>query len=169
MFFTPHVNHPTVKTDINKIKEVYESLKEEFEKLSIKTYLGSEIYLKPKIDGFIPIKDKFLLVELPTDTYPIYLIDTIFELQLEGYEIILAHVERYKWLENNTLLIDRLKVMNVYFQVNIESLNKNNYYLKNSLIDFLATDCHGNRSKIDYSVFEEYKEIFEKGRKILKI
>ena len=171
IFFTPHVNHATVKTDINKIKEVYESFKEEFEKLSIKTYLGSEIYLKPKIDGFIPIKDKFLLVELPTDTYPIYLIDTIFELQLEGYEIILAHVERYKWLENNTLLIDRLKVMNVYFQVNIESLNKNNYYLKNSLIDFLAPDCHGNgyRSKIDYSVFEEYKEIFERGRKILKI
>lgn len=169
VFFTPHVNHPSVKTDVNKIKKVYNSLKDEFEKLSIKTYLGSEVYLTPKLDGFIPLKDNFLLVELPTDVFPLYLIDKIFELQLEGYEIILAHVERYKWLENNEPLIDRLKVMNVYFQVNVESVNKENYYLKNGLVDFISTDCHGNRNEIDFSIFEKYKDIFEKGRKILNI
>lgn len=169
VFFTPHVNHPTVKTDFNKIKDTYNSLKDDFEKLSIKTYLGSEIYLKPKINDFIPLKDNFLLIELPTDVFPMYLIDKIFEFQLEGYEIILAHVERYKWLWENLSLIDRLKVMNVYFQVNVESVNKDNYYLKNDLVDFIATDYHGSRGKIDFSVFEKYKDIFEKGRKILKI
>ena len=89
-----------------------------------------------------------------------YLLDKIFELQLEGYEIILAHVERYKWLKDNERLIDRLKTMNVYFQINLEYVEKDNYFIPNNLIEFIATDYHGDERKpMDFSLFEKYKEI----------
>lgn len=167
--FTPHLNHPTVKTDIEKIYNTYERLKPKFEEIGVKTYLGSEIYLTPKVDKLIPINERFLLLELPTESYPIYLLDKIFELQLEGYDIILAHVERYRWLKDNEPVIDRLKTMNVYFQMNFESIKNDNYYLKNSLVEFLATDYHRNRNNLDFSLFEKYREIIEKELEILKL
>ncbi|KLO21168.1 CpsB/CapC family capsule biosynthesis tyrosine phosphatase [Marinitoga sp. 1155] len=171
VFFTPHINHPTVKTDIEKIKESYEKLQPYCKEIGIKTYLASELYLQPnKNMEFIPLKDYFILIELPLTIYPIYLLDKIFDLQLEGYEIILAHVERYQWLQNNKSLIGRLKRMNVYFQMNLEYLEKDNYYLKNDLIDFIATDFHGKkRGPIDFSLFKKYENIIEKGKKILKL
>ncbi|SHH28535.1 CpsB/CapC family capsule biosynthesis tyrosine phosphatase [Thermosipho atlanticus] len=167
--FTPHVNHYSVKTSIEKISDTYKRLKPKFDEIGVKTFLGSEIYLTEKVEKFIPINDYFLLLELPRDVYPMYLLDKIFEFQLEGYEIILAHVERYKWLKDNELLIDRLKTMNVYFQMNFEAIESDNYFLKNSLIDFLSTDCHGNLSEIDFSFFEKYKDIFEKSMEILNL
>ncbi|WGS66041.1 CpsB/CapC family capsule biosynthesis tyrosine phosphatase [Marinitoga aeolica] len=171
VFFTPHVNHPTVKTDIGKIKEHYEILKEKAIEIGITTYLGSELYLGPnQNNNFIPLKDYFVLIELPTTIYPVYLLDTIFDLQLEGYEIILAHVERYQWLKDNEALIDKLKRMNVYFQMNLEYIENDNYFIPNELIDFIATDYHGKKRKpIDFSLFKKYEYIMEKGKKILKI
>lgn len=170
VFFTPHINHPVVKTDIAKIKEKYELTKDKAQKIGINTYLGSELYLRQKNPEFIPLKDYFVLIELPTQVYPLYLLDKIFELQLEGYEIILAHVERYDWLKDNEALIDRLKIMNVYFQMNLEYVEKDNYFISNNLIEFIATDYHGEkREPIDFSLFEKYKDIMEKGKKILKI
>ncbi|MBM7560340.1 protein-tyrosine phosphatase [Marinitoga litoralis] len=170
VFFTPHINHPTIKTDIAKIKETYEVLEKKAKEIGIKTYLSSELYLQPKNSEFIPLKDYFVLIELPTTIYPMYLLDKIFDLQLEGYEIILAHVERYQWLQNNESLIKKLKRMNVYFQMNLEYIEKDKYYLKNDLIDFIATDYHGKkRGPINFSLFEKYNDIMEKGKKILKI
>ncbi|SHF00112.1 protein-tyrosine phosphatase [Marinitoga hydrogenitolerans DSM 16785] len=171
VFFTPHINHPTVKTDIEKIKKSYDELKPYCDEVGIKSYLASELYLQPNNNkSFIPLKDYFVLIELPTKVYPMYLLDKIFELQLEGYEVILAHVERYHWLQENEELIERLKTMNVYFQMNLEYVEKDDYFLKNDLIEFIATDYHGEkRGKIDYSLFEKYKDIVEKEKKILKI
>ncbi|KLO20843.1 hypothetical protein X275_11110 [Marinitoga sp. 1197] len=171
VFFTPHINHPTVNTDIEKIKKTYEELKPYCKEIGIKTYLASELYLQPnKNMGFVPLKDYFILIELPTKIYPMYLIDKIFDLQLEGYEIILAHVERYQWLQDNEKLIEKLKTMNVYFQMNLEYLEKDKYYLKSDLIDFIATDYHGKkRGPIDFSLFKKYENIIEKGKKILKL
>ncbi|MBO8161206.1 MAG: capsule biosynthesis protein CapC [Thermosipho sp. (in: Bacteria)] len=166
VIFTPHINHPTIKTDISKIKSTYENLEPKFKELGIKTFLGSEFYLTPKIDNFIPIRDYFLLVELPKETFPLYLLDKIFELQLEGYEIILAHVERYKWLIDNIPLIERLKAMDVYFQMNLESLESDRFFIKNGLVEFIGTDYHGD-GEPDFSLFEKYRDIVEKGKRIL--
>ncbi|AEX85626.1 capsular polysaccharide biosynthesis protein [Marinitoga piezophila KA3] len=171
IFLTPHVEHPTVKTDINKIKENFEILKDATKDLNINLFLGSELYLQTnKKQQFIPLKDWFILIELPTTLYPMYLLDRIFDLQLEGYEVILAHVERYPWLLDNEKLIDKLKTMNVYFQMNLESLHEKNYYIKNDLIDFIATDYHGKKRKpLDLSLFKKFDYIVEKSKKILKL
>jgi protein-tyrosine phosphatase len=168
--FTPHINHPNVKTDLFRIKEHYEILKSGCERIGIRCELGSELYLKPKFPEFFPILNRFVLIELDTMIYPLYLFDQIFELQLSGYDVILAHVERYQWLSENTYVIDKLKDMNVYFQMNINTLDSKNYYIKNGYIDFIATDYHGKkRSEIDWEKWKKFDEITKNGMKILKI
>ena len=122
VFLTPHLNHPTVKTDKEFILRTFEDLKTELEK-QLQVYLGSELYLSPNYEEPIPLGDTDLvLVELPTDVYPQYLEETIFDLQLSGYRVILAHVERYRWLAENIPLIEKLRDRNVLFQVNLRAL-----------------------------------------------
>lgn len=168
--FTPHINHPTVKTDIALIKEKYKEFKPKAEAFGIKTYLGSELYLQPNKKNFIPLFNTFALIEMPTDTFPVYFMNTVFDLQLDAYEIIIAHVERYKWLIEKPEMIAKLKEMGVYFQVNLNALEnkKAEYYRKNNLIDFISTDNHGNKRKpTDLSAYKKYPEITQKMNKIL--
>ncbi len=168
---TPHIGHPKIKTDIDVIQQNFEILRLEAEKFGVKLFLGSELYLLPgRNRKYIPILDRFVLVEFDTLNFPLYLFNEIFELQLSGYDVILAHVERYEWLNRNDKVIDKLKSMNVYFQMNFESIENDKYFLKNGYIDFLATDNHGKkRSEIDWSVFKKYNSFFENTLKIMKL
>ena len=87
--------------------------------------------------------------------------------------MILVHVERYRWLFENKKLLQRMKEMNVYFQVNFEGINteEGRFYLGENLVDFLATDNHGkdNRKEVDLSLFSRYPEITTKAFELLGI
>jgi protein-tyrosine phosphatase len=107
---------------------------------------------------------------MPTDTFPVYFMNTVFDLQLDAYEIIIAHVERYSWLLEKPEMIAKLKEMGVYFQVNLTALEnkKAEYYRKNNLIDFISTDNHGDKRKqTDLSAYKKYPEITQKMQNIL--
>lgn len=174
VIFTPHVNNPSVKTSIEEIRNTYNSLKNRIEsETGLITYLASELYLVPNYKEFIPFNDSFVLIEFPTRVFPIYALDSIFNLLLEGYEVILVHVERYRWLFENKKLMQRMKEMNVYFQVNFEGINteEGRFYLGEKLVDFLATDNHGkyNRKEVDLSLFSRYLEITTKAFELLGI
>ncbi len=172
VIFTPHINNPSVNTSVEKIRNTYDSLKNLIEsETGLITYLASELYLVPNYKEFIPFNDSFVLIEFPTRVYPIYALDAIFNIQLEGYEVILVHVERYRWLFENKKLIQRMKEMNVYFQVNFEGVDteEGRFYLGNNLVDFLATDNHGkdNRKEVDLSLFSRYSKITTKAFELL--
>lgn len=174
VIFTPHINNPSVSNNIKEIKNTYIKLKKHIEnETGIVTYLASELYLVPEYKEFIPFNDSFVLIEFPTLVFPVYALDAIFNLQLEGYEVILVHVERYRWLFENKKLIQRMKEMNVYFQVNFEGINteEGKFYLEKNLVDFLATDNHGtdNRKEVDLSLFSKYSNITKKAIEILEI
>ncbi|ODN30980.1 tyrosine-protein phosphatase [Fervidobacterium thailandense] len=167
---TPHICHPTVKSDPVKIRENFNVLLNESAQIGVKLFLGSELYLTPRPGNFIPIRDRFVLVELDTINYPLYLFDTIFQLQLDGYEVILAHVERYQWLRENARIIRKLKDMNVYFQMNLDSIETDKFYMKEGYVEFLGTDYHGTkRGTINWNAFKRYKELIERSKKILNI
>ncbi|WP_448522502.1 CpsB/CapC family capsule biosynthesis tyrosine phosphatase [Pseudothermotoga sp.] len=168
--FTPHLGHPGIESNLETIRRNYEALNEECKKMKIACALGSEVYLAPRTQNIIPILDRFVLVESDSVNYPMYLLDKIFELQLNGYDVILAHVERYSWLRQNERVLNKLKDMNVYFQVNVNSLDSKNFFLKNGYVDFIATDYHGDdRERINWDNFRKYRDLVEKGRKILGV
>ena len=93
---------------------------------------------------------------------PINLYEILFEIQISGYKIIIAHPERNLFLfENNKKDILKLKKIGCKFQLNLpsicnsygEKVRKNSEYLiNNDFYDYTGSDIH----KIsDFKIFEK--------------
>ena len=101
------------------------------------------------------MKDNYVLVEISYLHPPIQLYDILFELQVAGYQPILAHPERYNFYHELSLdHYKKLKKAGCLFQMNM--LSSTGYYgervaktadllLKNNFIDFIGSDVHHER------------------------
>jgi len=95
--------------------------------------------------------NNFVLIELSTySPYPGFS-DLLFELQSNGYNVVLAHPERYLFWQYDFGTIKKLKDRELYFQMNILSLTK--IYsaeihkmavqlIKERMVDFIGSDIH---------------------------
>ena len=95
--------------------------------------------------------NNYVLVELSFFAEHPNLSSIIFDLQISGYKVVIAHVERYTYWYENMKKYEELKDRNVFFQLNTISLG--GYYseqtkeiaeklIDNKMIDFLGTDLH---------------------------
>lgn len=173
LFWTPHLNlnaFPDINT--RSIKEHYQKFVDLIEReTGIQLFCGSELFCSPPIpDTFIPLgKSDFVLIEFPLDVFPRYLFDIIYTIQVSGYRVIMAHVERYRWLfpqKRNFFktftdysLIEELKNKGVYFQINYSTLLNLSFHkkmepiLKEKKVEFIGSDKHhsqDNRPLIDF-------------------
>ncbi|TDQ09950.1 tyrosine-protein phosphatase [Pedobacter metabolipauper] len=97
------------------------------------------------------LENEHILVEMSyLSEYP-NVEQAIFDLQLKGYHVILAHPERYNFYHNNRARYQRLKDMGVLFQMNLLSVGgyygkdvktTAEYLLKQKLYDLAGTDMH---------------------------
>jgi len=92
-----------------------------------------------------------LLIELSLHQKRMGLEDIIFKLQSEGYDIILAHPERYPYYDSHSSQLAQFKEQGIYLQANILSLDgfygeaaqkKAFDYIENGWVEFLGTDMH---------------------------
>ncbi len=94
---------------------------------------------------------KYLLFETQHLHEPKQLFETIKRIVRKGYTPVLAHPERYNYLQRNRLLVHQLYETGLLFQVNINSFS--GYYGNASreladylsvaqMVSFLGTDCH---------------------------
>lgn len=92
-----------------------------------------------------------LLIELSLHMASMDFDRTIFDLQMDGYDIILAHPERYPYFNLHSAELEQLKEQGVYFQTNILSLDgfygeeprkKAFEFIDAGWIEFLGTDMH---------------------------
>ncbi len=97
--------------------------------LQVELYSGGETYLIPQLvqpDNqleLITINDsKYLLFELPFEQYPPYVEEVIFELQVRGFKLVMAHAERYTRYHQDVNRILPLLERGVLAQINIGSL-----------------------------------------------
>jgi tyrosine-protein phosphatase YwqE len=106
----------------------------------------------------LPLHHQKVLVEMSYQSPPLGLFDILFELQLQGYEVVLAHPERYYFYHNQFAQYEKLKQSRIQFQINLLSVT--GYYgkdvalvagqlLKEGYIDFAGTDIHHQRH-VDY-------------------
>lgn len=150
--FTPHIDNPSVRTKKDRIQKTFEWASRKAEEYDLKTYLGSEYYVvdQKKID-LIPIFGKYALCETFTGTMPKDYLDVLRRVKDKGYEIIIAHIERYIWLKPDSevmrSLVEELKVK---IQVNAMGAmtKEGKRYLSLDMVDFLASDCHGDRKLV---------------------
>ena len=100
--------------------------------------------------------------------------ELFFEMQMKGYEVILAHPERYLYLNKDSKLMHNLKEQGVYFQSNImsfggfygsESMKRAYQYVDNGWINFLGTDIHGKKYRdalVDVCKKSKFQKLLKK-------
>ncbi|MES2882032.1 MAG: CpsB/CapC family capsule biosynthesis tyrosine phosphatase [Bacteroidota bacterium] len=100
----------------------------------------------------LPISGNMVLVEFSMLTAPMDLYDVIFEMQLQNYQPVIAHPERYIYLNRKKEFYDDLKNADCYFQLNLLSLTGHygtavqelaEYLIKMNYYNLAGTDLHG--------------------------
>jgi protein-tyrosine phosphatase len=156
---SPHTMANVYNNTIETINGAKNSVESELSVLAKKLDLraASEYYIDEnfvenfKANPLLTLKDNYVLVEMSFLNPPIQLHDFLFELQLAGYQPVLAHPERYSFYHANFQDFEKLKKMGLKFQLNL--LSSVGYYgpdvtkasdklLKAGFIDFVGSDIH---------------------------
>ena len=170
IYCTPHHIFHRYEKSVEEIKKNFLLLKEAVEKenLPVTLYLGQEICYSHREDIIEMLKEGKLLtlnntnrvlLEFSFTREPEDLMDIIYNFGVNGYKIIVAHVERYEWMT-----VDKVKALRAeeaLIQINSNSIlglssGKEKRFvkklLKQNLVDFVASDTHSFRlSTLDKS------------------
>ncbi len=165
--FTPHIYNPYVTTNIGLLRETFTWASKMALDMGMATYLGSELFVGDQLElKCIPIADKYCLVEFGLSLPPANLLPRLEKLQGDGLTIILAHVERYRWLNPSSPTLERLRALGALVQVNVEAVENGSAlsYLESGLVDLVATDNHGDETLPSrmLAVLNEWPKVYEK-------
>lgn len=156
------------------IKNINEGL--QAENIDIKIYNGAEAYVSTNLTELIEKEElptinesKYLLMELPMHSEILYLDNIIYDLKTNGITPIIAHPERYSYVQKNLKILQDLINKGVLFQANYGSIigkygkeakKTVKKLLKNNMIHFLGTDTH--RSGTIYTQMDKILKKLEK-------
>jgi tyrosine-protein phosphatase YwqE len=102
----------------------------------------------------LTISGNMVLVEFSMVNMPMDIQEVLFEMQMQNYQPVLAHPERYTYLLRRKEFFDQLKDAGCFFQLNLLSLSGHygedvqrlaEYLLKKNYYDLAGTDLHNNR------------------------
>ena len=147
------------------------------ENINVNLYLGNEVYFSENIIKLLNENkittinnSKYMLFEFPINVRPINVYDVIYEMIQNKITPILAHPERYRFVQQDTSLIYDLLEKGVLMQSNFASIigwygEKAEIlarkFLESNMISFLGTDVHKQNTiypKIP-KILERIKEI----------
>jgi protein-tyrosine phosphatase len=122
---------------------------------------AAEYFLDEHVDELLEkniplltIYKNMVLVEFSFIRQPMDLKDKIFQLQIKGYQPIIAHPERYLYFGANKKVYDELHDMDCIFQLNLLSLcgyygkkqeELAQYLIKKKYVSLLGSDLHNIR------------------------
>lgn len=173
--FTPHFESiPNRMIPNININESFNAFKKhlEDENLNINIYLGNEITISDNL-----IKDlknskclsingsKYILLELDFFAAEEEIGELIYELELAGYRVIIAHAERYMYADYK--YIEMLVREGALIQINATSIITKHPFLrkfimkliKNNLVHFVSSDVHFGREN---KMLEAYQMVAKK-------
>lgn len=171
---TPHVISDVFPNSTATISEAAEQVRGLLGNsgLDLQVITGAEYYAEPELLERIASRDllsfgeeRYVLFEAPVERAPMLLEEAIFSLKSAGYTPLLAHAERYRFLQTDGDTVRRLRELGVRFQVNHPSflLPKTSrrgemarrLYIK-GLVDMLGTDMHRAAS---FALRDRYAEL----------
>lgn len=172
-WLTPHI--------MEDIPNTTDALRQRFAELqatysgNVKLHLAAENMLDSLFDERLAARDLLpighngdhLLVETSYFNPPYDLYGILHRIQVSGYHPILAHPERYTYMDDNDYI--RLKSIGVKFQLNIYSLaylyghhtqHKAKKLLKKQLYNIMGTDNHSlnNFKKMSTQSLNKYED-----------
>lgn len=173
--FTPHYVEPsylrTKKENEQILKDVESKVK--MENISIKLLLGNEIFINENIENLLENGEiatlagsNYALIELPMyQEMPSQVVQKILDnVRQKGFKVVIAHPERYKYIQKNPKKVLDYFGENVIFQGNYASIigaygsdaqKTMKKFLKNRIIHYLSSDVH----QVDRCFYDKMDEI----------
>ena len=176
---TPHINpefYPNTPEIINeKLNELKEAILNEGIDIEVEAaaeyYLGEELMQQVNNnEPLLTFGSKYLLFECSFLNEPFFLRDFIFKVISLGYKPVLAHPERYAFVQANFDILEDMKNRGVLLQLNISSLvgayqpmarKLAEKMINKGIVDILGSDCH-NIHHISYLHEALYNKSFKK-------
>jgi tyrosine-protein phosphatase YwqE len=157
---TPHVISDVYPNTTEQILEAVEKANVLFNRigLPLNVLAGAEYYAEKTLLDRIAVDDlvawgeeRYVMFESSEEQEPMLLEEVIFNLKLAGYTPVMAHAERYRYLQKKPSRIQDLRRLGVRFQVNHPSFHlpkisrrgelARRLYIK-GYADLLGTDIH---------------------------
>lgn len=170
---TPHYMENYYEVDEAKRKELINNVE-----TKMKLYIGNEIYLSENIIKLVEEKKastinntKYILFEMPMNTKPMNVYDAVYEMLQSKYIPILAHPERYIFVQKDPSLICDLIQNGVLMQANYGSIIGEygskaqmlvQAFFRNNMIHFLGTDAHKSNT-----IYPKIPQIVNKLEKLI--
>lgn len=160
VIITPHFQYPRFNNNEDDIRCRYEDLKRrvldagvEIEMAGVAGEYRIDSGFNERLENprFLQVAGKYVLVEFSLHQQMMGCDEMIFNLQMKGYEVILAHPERYPYLNILGSRMEQLKNQGVLFQINALSLGgfygeepKRRAYqmIERGWVEFMGTDTH---------------------------
>jgi len=154
---TPHIMSSTWENTPEVISATHQKLTVE-NQIPLELNYAAEYMIDPNFiklyqseQKLLTLKDNYVLVEISYLNPPVQLFDILFELQVAGYQPVLAHPERYIYYSKKFEQYQKIKNAGCLMQLNL--LSTVGYYgpvvaqsaeklLKAGLIDFVGSDVH---------------------------
>jgi protein-tyrosine phosphatase len=176
---TSHYLENYYETDAKVREKLINIINSNFNQMDVTIYPGSEIYISQNIVDFIKEKKastinntRYVLFELDMRSCnKKELNEILFELFENKYIPIIAHPERYKFVQNNPNMLIELIEKGVLFQANFGSIigvygKKPQIVVKklleNDMIHFLGSDVHRKNT-----IYKNMPQIMEELKKII--
>ena len=154
---TPHVMSDFYKNSSDIILKGLTDIRSELkvQNINMEIEAAAEYYIdydfEQKIgkEKFLTFGDNYILVELSFMEAPENLFDIIFKLRLEGYNVVLAHPERYAFftMDDYEELVNRGVLLQInwlsiigYYSPQIEQKTKD--LIAADMVSFIGSDCH---------------------------
>jgi tyrosine-protein phosphatase YwqE len=190
IYLTPHIMEDFPENSPESLGRHFKKLSMEYKgdielKLSAEYMLDSrfEQHLNNEKDKPLVIAANYLLVETSCMNPPLNFHETVEKIKAKGYVIILAHPERYQYMEISDygkLKEDRF----VFFQLNLLSptgyygkqvRDKSKFLLDNDFYTFVGSDIHNpdshaqayHRKSLSPKQIDKIKDLIENNRGIL--
>lgn len=177
---TPHYMENFYEIDSaqikNKIQEIEKILIKE--NIDINLHQANEIYITTNMVNLLDQNkactinnSNYVLFEIPMNIEPMNLEEVIYQLLADGKIPIIAHPERYEYVQKNPNMLIELIDKGVLFQSNYGSIigkfGKESQItikklLKNNFIHFLGTDSHRSGS-----IYLKMQNILKELKKII--
>lgn len=160
MFATPHIanqrDFPGAVDIVRKVEALQTAV--DAEGIPLRLVPGAEVYpmsdMLPALEANTPItlgKSKYLLLDSPFTELPYGFANFVFNLQIQGYRVILAHPERVQSVMANPQILEELVQHGLLLQVTASSLLGKNEgpseevaytLLEHRWVHFVASDTH---------------------------
>jgi len=160
MIASPHKLDVNINSSINYIRTLLTEFQKQLKvnNIDLEILLGMENHIDPNLpqdfkDGkALTINDtKYILVELPPDSYPKFVNEVLLKLKLEGLVPIIVHPERHPVIQKTPSMLSELISIGALSQITAGSLvgkfgeyatKTSEFLIRHNLAHLIASDTH---------------------------